>query len=664
MVRRQVLGNISLNTRRPSPRGILGSSSLTAPLVNAGRTSPLLSLKSSDIRGEESSHVRGRTQTKSPHQRPTPEPHPTIEVENADSDDASERDGGKNEPIVVHGRTFTSAVGFRDVCKAVARGAFVRSRLPIIVSLEVHCNAEQQELMVKIMKEEWGDMLLDKPIGGCDPAERQPRLCEVLGKILIKVKRPPGCYKRSRGRDQERNNTGESADGGPRSLNLNQEYDYDTDDDGASLRTYPQGDTGDAPKVKICPVLGDLAIYTHSERFHLSQFPRIDSTSTPGRIYSISEDMVGRIAQSGKTEMLKAYNRDYFVRIYPGGGYFKNVQRAFMSDNPDPAEFWRHGCQMVALNWQTLDTGMMINHAMFDDEGGWVLKPAGYRGHDRHSDMRVEVELEMRGKLNLTVEFLAGQNIPTGDRDADPQEFRMLVECHLHVEKVTTKKATTFKPTPNSTPGQSVPKDLPSAPVLPPMEMDSGLSQAIETSIIHQHELKRIFAPPPTEDNLAIDMALEKSSQTPPSSTFSTSTSGNDSGVECDENGNISSPIATTTTPTPQQNMPPNAAVPGSLSSAPVLKPSNNMTINTMTTAITNTSKLTVGSGGKDYFRKETSVCMTTDPMFEEGENKLEFLDIEGVVEKLAFARWVFFLLFVSLVLYWKFSSETLGVVH
>jgi hypothetical protein len=87
------------------------------------------------------------------------------------------------EPRVLHGWTLTSEITFRDVCKTIRETAFVTTNLPLIVSLEVHCSLEQQEIMVDIMKEEWAGFLIDEAHPMCDPAERLPRLDELFNKV-------------------------------------------------------------------------------------------------------------------------------------------------------------------------------------------------------------------------------------------------------------------------------------------------------------------------------------------------------------------------------------------------------------------------------------------------------------------------------------------------
>lgn len=50
--------------------------------------------------------------------------------------------------------------------------------------------------------------------------------------------------------------------------------------------------------------------------------------------------------------------------------------------------YWNAGTQMVALNYQTLDFGMQLNLALFEQNGrcGYVLKPECMRKKDRHFD--------------------------------------------------------------------------------------------------------------------------------------------------------------------------------------------------------------------------------------------------------------------------------------
>lgn len=112
------------------------------------------------------------------------------------------------------------------------------------------------------------------------------------------------------------------------------------------------------------------------------------------------------------------------MRAYPHG-------LRVSSSNLDPPLFWRRGVQIVALNWQKWDSGMMLNEAMFAGHEGWVLKPIGYRGSSKEDG---HVDTVIRYNLNLTIEFIAGQDIPF-PIDETAKGFKPYVKVELHVEK-------------------------------------------------------------------------------------------------------------------------------------------------------------------------------------------------------------------------------------
>ncbi|KAI0385221.1 PLC-like phosphodiesterase [Hypomontagnella monticulosa] len=311
-----------------------------------------------------------------------------------------------DEPVVMHGYTLTTPVGFREVCRAIREVAFETTKLPIIVSLEVHADQEQQEVMVQIMKEEWDGILVDRPHETC-PNGRMPRLEELLNKILIKVKKASSCL-----------DTAATMS----TLSPNSTVD---DDASGSEDDRPAALNGSKKvKVPICEKLSALAIYTHSEHFTDFESP---TAKIPSHIFSISENKIIDLVASKHRELF-SHNRHFFMRAYPKG-------LRFDSSNLDPSLFWRKGVQMVAMNWQSWDEGMMLNEAMFSGEHGWVLKPPGFRSED--PSMPPEDAIPQH-TLDLVIKVLAGQYIPLpeGVDGANSRALRPVVRCELHVEKV------------------------------------------------------------------------------------------------------------------------------------------------------------------------------------------------------------------------------------
>jgi len=320
----------------------------------------------------------------------------TLEMDHSIIRPSSLRSLRNGEPLVLHGWTLTAPVGFRAVCKTIREKAFLTSQLPIIISLEVHADVEQQEVMVDIMQEEWKGFLVDQAHETCNPDERLPRLEELLNKILIKVKKAAPDPKDL-----------------PPATNLAPASSNCDGDSGNSGSEDERGNT--KKKVKICERLSNLGIYTHSEHFISFE---AKSAKKPPHVFSIGETQILELHQAKKAELF-AHNRNFFMRAFPAGYRID-------SSNLDPSTYWRKGVQMVALNWQKLDEGMMLNEGMFAGEHGWVLKPPGYR-----SDPSEPVQYKT---LDLKITVYAGQHIPIPPHGSE-KGFNPYIRCELHVEK-------------------------------------------------------------------------------------------------------------------------------------------------------------------------------------------------------------------------------------
>ncbi|EPE04247.1 phosphoinositide-specific phospholipase c [Ophiostoma piceae UAMH 11346] len=96
-------------------------------------------------------------------------------------------DGADGQPIVVHGKTWTSSISFRETINTINRYAFIKSPYPLWISLEVHCNPEQQRIMARIMREVFGGKLVTEPLR--PGLNRLPSPSELKHRILIKTKK-------------------------------------------------------------------------------------------------------------------------------------------------------------------------------------------------------------------------------------------------------------------------------------------------------------------------------------------------------------------------------------------------------------------------------------------------------------------------------------------
>ncbi|TGJ79468.1 hypothetical protein E0Z10_g9288 [Xylaria hypoxylon] len=305
------------------------------------------------------------------------------------------------EPRVLHGYTLTKEVSFRDVCEAIRDYAFEVSDLPVIVSLEVHCSSQQQELMVQIMHETWAEYLLPKP---SEDAQHLPAPGDLRRKILVKVKYvPPGVSSQVADEEEAQDRVPPEPHGDPK----------------AKAATTKKAS-------KIIQALSALGVYTRGVSFKSLVQPE---ASMPNHIFSLSEGGVEEVHDKN-AHLLFEHNRRYLMRTYPSG-------MRIQSSNLDPPVFWRKGIQIVALNWQKWDEGMMLNEGMFTGTGGYVLKPNGYRGDKPPSEPvegapAVSPPAILHHTLDLKITVFAAQDLPLPRKDDKASGFRPYVKIELH----------------------------------------------------------------------------------------------------------------------------------------------------------------------------------------------------------------------------------------
>lgn len=284
------------------------------------------------------------------------------------------------------------------------------SDLPIIVSLEVHAGREQQEIMVEIMEQAWKGLLV-RPAANHE-CEQLPTPAELLRKILVKVKyiapekaaaKAAKATKPSVQRKKSASSSSSSENQGPES-------------------------TAKTKRSSIIGSLSAMGVYTRSYHFKGLSSPE---ATAPCHVFSLSEKKLMAVHEShGPT--LFSHNRNYMMRAFPSG-------TRVSSSNLDPAVCWRKGVQMVALNLQKNDAGVMLNAGMFAGSVGWVLKPKGYRGNRQGQGTAVSDESQSDAiahrTLSLSIEFLAAQTLPLPIGDSKPSGFNPYIKCELHVER-------------------------------------------------------------------------------------------------------------------------------------------------------------------------------------------------------------------------------------
>ena len=137
--------------------------------------------------------------------------------------------------------------------------------------------------------------------------------------------------------------------------------------------------------------LFDLCVYTAGVKYN--GFSKLNRY-LPHQQFSVSDKTAERILKEDRSDWIK-HNFTHLSRVYPKGA-------RVMSSNYDPRPLWQAGNQLVAINWQTIDQGTILNHAMFGDTPGYVLKPLALR----------QKVIEDRQTFRVSIRIISAQRLP------------------------------------------------------------------------------------------------------------------------------------------------------------------------------------------------------------------------------------------------------------
>ncbi|KXN88962.1 1-phosphatidylinositol 4,5-bisphosphate phosphodiesterase 1 [Leucoagaricus sp. SymC.cos] len=390
---------------------------------------------------------------------------------------------GDEEPMIYHGKTFTSKVSLRDICKAIMKYAFITSPYPLVISAEVHCGLRQQDMIVDIMKEVFGEKLIQAPVENRPKLDKLPSPEELKCKILFKARSPlPSLSSRhipsysilillhleraSARKEHEHGlmsrltlisssesstpSSSEDENGGFRHGIKSKWRKFrgkeahspaGTSPPNPSARATPvvtltptntsTPSSGDDNKLKMSLRIVTLLVYTVGVKCH-GIGTQADVSYEPEHMFSLSENSANRLMKAkGVLGELIEHTQTNLVRIYPKG-------MRVNSTNYEPHKYWAAGAQVVAINWQTFDLGYTINQAMFQRNGrsGYVLKPLALRLEGKRL-------LSKRSDHFFDITIISAQQLPRL-RDSSGQEViedsivDPYVEVNLHIPDWTT----------------------------------------------------------------------------------------------------------------------------------------------------------------------------------------------------------------------------------
>ncbi|XP_045153211.1 1-phosphatidylinositol 4,5-bisphosphate phosphodiesterase beta-3 isoform X2 [Echinops telfairi] len=365
----------------------------------------------------------------------------------------------EEEPFITHGFTMTTEVPLRDVLEAIAETAFKTSPYPVILSFENHVDsAKQQAKMAEYCRAIFGDALLIDPLDKYPlaPGVPLPSPQDLMGRILVKNKKRhqpsggvPGSSVRKRPLEQSSSVLSEGSlprepsspplgspssdstpglsngeEAGPERLCLEprkslgeegprrtadalgptdrEDEEEDEEEEEQADPKKPTTDEGTASsEVNATEEMSTLVNYIEPVKFK-----SFEAARKRNKCFEMSSFVETKaLEQLTKSPMeFVEYNKQQLSRIYPKGTRVD-------SSNYMPQLFWNVGCQLVALNFQTLDVAMQLNAGVFEYNGrsGYLLKPEFMRRPDKSFDPFTEVIVDGIVANALRVKVISGQ---------------------------------------------------------------------------------------------------------------------------------------------------------------------------------------------------------------------------------------------------------------
>ncbi|XP_040285796.1 1-phosphatidylinositol 4,5-bisphosphate phosphodiesterase beta-1 isoform X1 [Bufo bufo] len=318
----------------------------------------------------------------------------------------------EEEPVITHGFTMTTEISFKEVIEAIAECAFKTSPYPILLSFENHVDSpKQQAKMAEYCKQIFGDGLLTEPLEKfqLEPGVPLPSPMELKYKILVKNKKKS--HKSADGSGKKKlleqasnacsdsSSVFEPSSPGAGEADIESEEDDDDDEDDCKKSSMEEGTAGN--EASATEEMSNLVNYIQPVKFE-----SFETSKKRNKSYEMSSF----VETKGLEQLTKSpvefveYNKMQLSRIYPKGTRVD-------SSNYMPQVFWNAGCQMVALNFQTIDFPMQLNMGMYEYNAkcGYRLKPEFMRRPDKHFDPFTETTVDGIVANTVSVKIISGQ---------------------------------------------------------------------------------------------------------------------------------------------------------------------------------------------------------------------------------------------------------------
>ncbi|XP_076851663.1 inactive phospholipase C-like protein 2 isoform X1 [Brachyhypopomus gauderio] len=312
-------------------------------------------------------------------------------------------DGSDCEPVVYVGSSVASQLAFSKVLDIINQYAFESSEYPLILCVVTHCSVPQQRVMARHMKKILGEKLhteLPSPDQHYLPSPEK-----LKGKILLKGKCLPPDTQDSEGEvtDEE-----EGLEVWRRMV-------------GADEKDQINGNS--STRLRLCRELSDLVTLCKSIQFR--DFESSKREQKHWEMCSFNEVDANRFANEFPEDFV-CYNKRFLSRVFP-------TPMRIDASNMNPQDFWKCGCQIVAMNYQTPGLMMDLNLGWFRQNGncGYVLRPAIMREEVSYFSANARDSLPGVSAQLLHIKVISGQHLPKPRGSAAKGD---VVEPYIYVE--------------------------------------------------------------------------------------------------------------------------------------------------------------------------------------------------------------------------------------
>ncbi|MGH0142393.1 UNVERIFIED_CONTAM: hypothetical protein FKN15_009547 [Acipenser sinensis] len=311
-------------------------------------------------------------------------------------------DGPENEPVVGGCQSLSSPLALRSALEVINKYAFLSSDYPLLLCLGNRCSPRQQKVVAHYLKKVFGSKLYTHGSSAAAATGHLLSPDKLKRKVLLVGKKLPAEQESSEGEVTDEEEVEEEEGGGGEGLGRRQaEEEY-----GAAVE----------PKLtKLRKELSDLIAVCKSVQRSYCSSPRRDHDSCRSNgggcgagweVCSLGEVEAGRLANECPEELVN-YNKRFLMRVRPSA-------MRVDSSNPNPQDFWKCGCQLVAMNYQTPGPMMDLHTGWFQQNGGcgFVLRPAVMREEVSYFSANTMGTVPGVPPQILRVKVISGQNFP------------------------------------------------------------------------------------------------------------------------------------------------------------------------------------------------------------------------------------------------------------